>query len=168
MLILQTLRKEYNAATGSGVPLTDVEHSKCAGRVYTHHFTVAMKFVKLAGKLPNDPIALDSLIQAVWQVIRRMTCTCQSLVVDFFCELLALLKVGPLRDPTRVNACFEIRGQCNRVVGTEGCRVAALPLALRGMTDGLSHSDDTHCPIHITIALRPTWIALNRIFFHAF
>ena len=52
-------------------------------------------------------------------VDRRMTCRCQSLVVDFF-ELLALLKVGAHRDPTRVKACFEIGRRCDRMADTEG------------------------------------------------
>jgi AhpC/TSA family len=64
----QTLRKEYDIATGSGVPLTDAERLKFVGRVYKHHFAVAVKLLALAEKYPNDPIALDALIQAVWQV----------------------------------------------------------------------------------------------------
>src|SRR5262245_3447748 len=62
------LRKEYDIATGSGVPLTDAERLKFVGRVYKHHFAVAVKFLELAEKYPNDPIALDALMQAVWQV----------------------------------------------------------------------------------------------------
>src|SRR5262249_27842338 len=64
----KALRKEYDIATGSGVPLTDAERIKFVGRVYKHHFAVAVKFLELAEKHPNDPIALDALIQAVWQV----------------------------------------------------------------------------------------------------
>lgn len=62
------LRKEYNIATGAGVPLTDAERLQFVGRVYRHHFAVAAKFLALAEKYPHDPIALDALIQAVWQV----------------------------------------------------------------------------------------------------
>lgn len=62
------LRKEYDIATGSGVPLTDAERLKFVGRVYMHHFVVARKFLELAEKYPTDPVALDALIQAVWQV----------------------------------------------------------------------------------------------------
>jgi hypothetical protein len=64
----KALRKEYDIATGSGVPLTDAERLKFIGRVYKHHFAVAAKFVDLAEKHPKDPVALDCLMQAVWQV----------------------------------------------------------------------------------------------------
>lgn len=62
------LKKEYDVATGSGVPLTDAERLQFVGRVYRHHFAVATKFLELAEKHPDDPIALDALLQAVWQV----------------------------------------------------------------------------------------------------
>jgi hypothetical protein len=64
----KALRKEYDIATGSGVPLSDAERLKFVGRVYKHHSAVAVKLLALAEKYPNDPIALDALIQAVWQV----------------------------------------------------------------------------------------------------
>jgi hypothetical protein len=64
----QALRKEYDRASGSGVPLTDAERLKFVGRVYKHRDTLAQKFLELAEKHPNDPIALDALMQAVWQV----------------------------------------------------------------------------------------------------
>src|SRR5262245_16043808 len=63
----QALRKEYDRMP-SGVPKTDTELLKFVGGVYKHHFAVAPKFVELAEKYPNDPIALDALTQAVWQV----------------------------------------------------------------------------------------------------
>jgi hypothetical protein len=63
-----SLRKEYDIATSAPAPLTDAERLKLIGRVYKHHFAVAAKFVELAEKYPKDPIALDALIQAVWQV----------------------------------------------------------------------------------------------------
>jgi hypothetical protein len=62
------LRKEYDRASSSGVPLTDAERLKFIGRVYKHRNALALKFLKLAEKHPNDPIALDALMQAVWQV----------------------------------------------------------------------------------------------------
>ena len=37
-----------------------------------------------------------------------------------FGELLALLKVSAHRDPTRVNACFEISRRCDCVIDSEG------------------------------------------------
>jgi hypothetical protein len=64
----KTLRKEYDRTPGSGVPLNDAERLKFVGRAYKHHYVVAQKFLELAEKHPNDPIALDALMQAVWQV----------------------------------------------------------------------------------------------------
>lgn len=64
----RALRKEYERVSSSGVPLTDAERLKFVGRVYRHRNALAKKFLKLAEKHPNDPIALEALIQAVWQV----------------------------------------------------------------------------------------------------
>jgi hypothetical protein len=64
----QTLRKEYDRASASGVPLTDAERLQFVGRAYKHRYALAQKFLELAEKHPNDPIALDALTQAVWQV----------------------------------------------------------------------------------------------------
>jgi hypothetical protein len=64
----QALRKESDRASGSGIPLTDAERLKFVGRVYKHRYAVAQKFLELAEKHPNHPIALDCLIQAAWQV----------------------------------------------------------------------------------------------------
>lgn len=64
----QTLRKEYDRASSSGVPLTDAERLKFIGQVYRRRNTFAQKFLELAEKHPDDPIALDALTQAVWQV----------------------------------------------------------------------------------------------------
>ncbi|HEY7427872.1 MAG TPA: redoxin domain-containing protein [Gemmataceae bacterium] len=64
----ETLRKEYDRTPGSGVPLNDEERLKFIGRAYKHRYVVAQKFLELAQKYPNDPIALDALMRAVWQV----------------------------------------------------------------------------------------------------
>jgi hypothetical protein len=64
----QILRKEYDRASSSGVPLTDAERLKFVGRAYRHRYALGQKFLELAEKHPNDPIALDALMQAVWQV----------------------------------------------------------------------------------------------------
>lgn len=64
----QTLRRQYDRASSSGVPLTDAERLKFVGRVYQHRNALATRFLALAEKHPNNPIALDALIQAVWQV----------------------------------------------------------------------------------------------------
>jgi hypothetical protein len=64
----KALRAEYDKASSSGVPLTDAERLKFIGLAYKHRTALALKFVALAEKYPNDPIALDALMQAVWQV----------------------------------------------------------------------------------------------------
>jgi hypothetical protein len=64
----RTLLKEYDRASSSGGPLTDGERLKFIGQAYKHRHALALKFLELAEKNPDDPIALDALIQAVWQV----------------------------------------------------------------------------------------------------
>lgn len=64
----QALRKEYDRASSSGVPMTDVERLAFIGRAYKRRAEFAQKFLALAEKYPDDPVALDALIQAVWQV----------------------------------------------------------------------------------------------------
>jgi len=64
----KALRKEYDGAASSGVPLTDAQRLEFVGRSYKHRFAVAAKCLELAEKHPNDPVALDALILAVWQV----------------------------------------------------------------------------------------------------
>jgi hypothetical protein len=64
----KALLKEYDRASSSGVPLTDAQRLEFIGRVYKHRNALAMKFLELAEKHPDDPIALDALMQAVWQV----------------------------------------------------------------------------------------------------
>jgi hypothetical protein len=64
----QALRKEFDRASSSGVPLTDAERLKFVGNAYKHRYGLARKFLELAEKHPTDPIALDALTQAVWQV----------------------------------------------------------------------------------------------------
>lgn len=62
------LKKEYEKPPGAGVISNDEERLKFIGRVYKHHYFVGLKLVELAEKNPNDPIALDALMLAVWQV----------------------------------------------------------------------------------------------------
>ena len=64
----KSLLKERDRASGSGVPLTDAERLKFVGRVYNLRNALAAKFLELAEKHPNDPVTLDALMQAVWQV----------------------------------------------------------------------------------------------------
>ena len=63
----RALLKEYQLAS-SGKVLTDEERMKFVGQVYRHRNRLAQKFVELAEKYPTDPIALDALMQATWQV----------------------------------------------------------------------------------------------------
>jgi hypothetical protein len=64
---LAAVKKEYDKTPGPG-PANDEERLKFIGRVYKHHFEVARKLVALAEKYPNDPVALEALKLAVWQV----------------------------------------------------------------------------------------------------
>jgi hypothetical protein len=64
----KALRKEYDRASGSGKPLNDAERLKFIGEVYKQRHALAKKFLELAEKHPSDPIALNALTQAVWQV----------------------------------------------------------------------------------------------------
>jgi hypothetical protein len=64
----ESLRKESERGSGRAVPLTDSERLKFVGRAYKHRYALAARFLELAEKYPNDPIALDALMQAVWQV----------------------------------------------------------------------------------------------------
>jgi hypothetical protein len=64
----ERLRKEYDRTPGTGAPSNDEERLQLIGRTYKHRFAVARQLLELAEKYPNDPIALDALTQAVWQV----------------------------------------------------------------------------------------------------
>jgi AhpC/TSA family len=64
----KALRKEADRAGSSSVPLTDEERLKFVGRAYQRRYELAVKFLELAETYPRDPIALDALMQAVWQV----------------------------------------------------------------------------------------------------
>src|SRR5262249_9198224 len=63
----KALLKEYQNASGGGA-LSDEERMKFVGAVFKLRNKLAQKFVELAEKNPKDPVALDALIQAVWQV----------------------------------------------------------------------------------------------------
>src|SRR5262245_10260247 len=64
----KALLKEYEVASSSGVALSDEERLKFVGRTFKKRDKLAQQFLELAEKHPSDPIALDALIQAVWQV----------------------------------------------------------------------------------------------------
>lgn len=62
------LAKQYQSASSSGRVLTDEERLEFVGQTYRARNRLAEQLVELAEKYPNDPIAIDALIQAVWQV----------------------------------------------------------------------------------------------------
>src|SRR5262245_66447651 len=62
----KALRKEYDKAPGK-FPGNDAERLVYVGNAYKHHFAVARKFLALAEKYPDDPVAFDPLKQDVWQ-----------------------------------------------------------------------------------------------------
>jgi hypothetical protein len=64
----KALLKEYQEASGSGRVLTDEERLKFIGQAYRLRNRLALSFIELAEKNPSDPIAIDALMQAVWQV----------------------------------------------------------------------------------------------------
>lgn len=61
------LLKEHQL-TGSGRVMSDEERVKFVGRAYQRRYELGVKLVDLAEKYPNDPIAFEALVQAVWQV----------------------------------------------------------------------------------------------------
>ncbi|MBI1916192.1 MAG: redoxin domain-containing protein [Planctomycetes bacterium] len=63
----KAILREYQGASSGGA-LSDEERMKFVGRVFKLRNKLALKFVELAEKYPKDPIAVDALIQAVWQV----------------------------------------------------------------------------------------------------
>jgi hypothetical protein len=63
----KALLKEYQEASGGGVS-SDEERLKFVGQVYRLRNRLALSFIELAEKYPHDPIAVDALMQAVWQV----------------------------------------------------------------------------------------------------
>jgi AhpC/TSA family protein len=61
--LLEESRKPVGAP-----PTSDEERTKYIGRGFRRRSELALKFVELAEQNPKDPIALDALIQAVWNV----------------------------------------------------------------------------------------------------
>jgi hypothetical protein len=64
----KALFEEHRRASSSGSAMTDAERLKFVGRAYQRRNELSKKLLELAEKYPNDPVALDALIQAVWQV----------------------------------------------------------------------------------------------------
>lgn len=63
----EKLLAEYHDVPSPGA-LTDAERVQHVGRIYRRHYEVAPRFVELAERHPDDPIAVRALIQAAWQV----------------------------------------------------------------------------------------------------
>ncbi len=64
----QALLKEYQLASSAGRKLTGEERMQFVGRTYRLRNQLALRFVELAGKYPQNPVAVDALLHAVWQV----------------------------------------------------------------------------------------------------
>jgi hypothetical protein len=62
------LLKAQELASSPGRTLSDVERLQFIGTTFRRWNEIAMKFVDLAEKYPEDPVAVDALIRAVWQV----------------------------------------------------------------------------------------------------
>ena len=60
--------KEFVASAPKGGMPSDEKRMEFVGRAYRIKYEQAPKLVDLAEKYPKDPIALDALIEAVWQV----------------------------------------------------------------------------------------------------
>jgi hypothetical protein len=60
--------KEFVASAPKGGMPSDERRMEFVGRAYRIKYEQAPKLVELAEKYPKDPIALDALIAAVWQV----------------------------------------------------------------------------------------------------
>jgi hypothetical protein len=61
-------QKQFAASALKGGTPSDERLTAFVGRAYGIKYEQAPKLVALAEKYPNDPIALDALIEAVWQV----------------------------------------------------------------------------------------------------
>lgn len=65
---IAVLKVEYDRVPGGRAIASDAERLEYIGRVYRHHQAVGEKLVALAEAHPRDPVALDALTLAVWQV----------------------------------------------------------------------------------------------------
>src|SRR5262245_29370642 len=62
----RALRDEYKP--GAANVTTDAERVRWIGKCFKRHSELAVRLVELAAASPADPIAIDALIEAVWQV----------------------------------------------------------------------------------------------------
>ena len=66
--LYDTAQKRFAASAPKGGTPSDEQRTAFVGRAYGIKYEQAPKLVALAEKYPHDPIALDALTQAVWQV----------------------------------------------------------------------------------------------------
>jgi hypothetical protein len=64
----QALLKAQELASSSGRVLSDEERLVFIGETFRRWDEIALKFIDLAERYPKDPVAVDALIRAVWQV----------------------------------------------------------------------------------------------------
>jgi hypothetical protein len=64
----QSLVKEHQRASSAGIALSDEERLRFVGQTFRLRNQLALKLIELAEKHPRDPVAVDALLQAVWQV----------------------------------------------------------------------------------------------------
>jgi hypothetical protein len=64
----KTLLKAQELASSPGRVLSDEERLRFIGKTFRRWNEIALKFIDLAEKYPNDPVAVDALIRAAWQV----------------------------------------------------------------------------------------------------
>lgn len=63
------IKKESTRSTSAPKPnMTDEERIQFVGEAYRRSFDAGVKYLALAEKYPKDPVALDALMQACWQV----------------------------------------------------------------------------------------------------
>src|SRR5262249_54397441 len=62
------LMADFQRTAPSAGPMNDAERTAFVGRAYRRHNELAVKLVAVVEQYPQDPIALDALLQAVWQV----------------------------------------------------------------------------------------------------
>jgi len=63
----KALVHEYETITGGRVD-SDEERLKVIARVFQRRSELGLQLVELAESHPKDPLAIDALIQAVWQM----------------------------------------------------------------------------------------------------
>ena len=63
----EALRRAFERASGGGAA-SDEERMQVIARVFHHRNRIALELVELAEEASDDPIALDALTTAVWQV----------------------------------------------------------------------------------------------------